>query len=117
MKYLLLLVVFLLPSVALADPGTVITRGDQDCQVQAKWYWRIATDLRSGTTLRSEIAWIQPQMTTPEARQFTQEAIEEIYNQPLVTPDTWFGFRLAYCEAEPPADPFIIMPAPVTQGE
>jgi hypothetical protein len=102
-----------LSSAALADPNMAPDPYFQSCFSNSSIYWHIATDMRNGLTLRSAVDYRLRQLNpTPQVAAFVQQAIEAVYNQPLVTPDTWFGYELAVCEAAPPKSPFTLVPAP-----
>jgi hypothetical protein len=96
-----------------ADPYMTNTTGVDRCISMAHIYWSIAYDLHAGVTLRSAVNGRIHSTDPSWSRNYVQQAIEQIYNQPQITADTWFGFELAYCETLPPASDFIIVPAPI----
>lgn len=112
MKSIFILLVLLLPSVASASPSDA-------CRLYAQLYYAVALDMATGNSiadtvldLKGLIAKVPNSQIAIFDKKYGTAAIEDVYNQPTVQPQVWFGFALAKCEMSPPVEPFSIIRAP-----
>ena len=112
MKKVIITMLMLFSVAAHADPSLVVGRGVRGCELYATVFLNIATDLRNGITLKSEAAYRESAYPASIKIRWIEQSVAQVYNSPQVTPDTWFGYELAYCEALPPKSAWIIVAAP-----
>ena len=110
------LLTLLLLMVAVSMPAARADEGFTECQMWAKAYWSVATDLNNGYSPQAEMAQIKTALDSDRApqsmRTLWMAAVRDVYSHPTVQPQVWFGFVLARCEATPPVSDFIIIKAP-----
>ena len=111
---LILMLLSLFPAAAKAD------REDDTCHGVADAYYIVAVSLQAGLTLPEAITTMRETVATLAVhgnahtntlRKLYSFAIQEVYSQPTVQPQVWWGYKLAQCQAAN-HEPFFITKAP-----